>query len=542
MYASKKYIRAFFLLVCVFFNILIYAQNTSHCDSLVTKGYNAFNKKDFVKSLEYFTQARIEAQKHQWQLQLYNAFMGIGNTYYSMLDFSEALKYFSEANTIAVKKNDPEKELAALTNIANLYTRQNIYGKAIDYYTKVYNIAVNKKINSRKGLPLMNIGYVYNKTNQPVKARPYIVNSLPFLKDTDDYVSASILLVENDLLLGNVQLARQKALDLYNKTPNADEQDLDVFVYLIVSKSYLAEGNYTEALRYANKIFDDHTNLDLDIKKEVFELLTIIYQQSNGFDRALQYKDSIIKIDRKKDELKNGTLFYNNTVKFEIQNYKNQIIANEQKLAGERRMFYFALAFIFGIVIIVLLFLRQKRIVAEAKQNISELNLEKEKNKNLLLEKRVTTTLLEQEQLKNEIEIKNRKLSAKALYLSDRNDLIEEIVAYLSKKPQLAKDPTLANHIRSLKANLRTDNEWDNFITHFEEVNHGFLHRLKAQHPQLTANDIRFIAYIYMNLSIKEISAILNITIVACKKRKERLCAKMDIPKDVDLFDYISAF
>jgi DNA-binding CsgD family transcriptional regulator len=44
-----------------------------------------------------------------------------------------------------------------------------------------------------------------------------------------------------------------------------------------------------------------------------------------------------------------------------------------------------------------------------------------------------------------------------------------------------------------------------------------------------------------MNLSSKEIASILNITPVASKKRKERIAAKMEIPKNTDLFDYISA-
>ena len=542
MYAPKKYIQTFFLLVCVFFTILIHAQNTAQCDSLLKKGNYALGKKDYIKSLEFFTKARYEAKKHQWDSLLYRATMGIGNNYYGLLDFGEALNYFLEAYTIGVKNSDAEEELAALTNIANLYTKQEKYPKAIEYYNKAYDIAAEKNISSRKGLPLMNIGYIYNHTNQPVKARPYILQSLPFLKGTEHYLSANILLIENNLLLGSAQTARQQALSLYSNTTDADKQDLDIFAYLIVAKSYFAEKNYPDAIRYANKIFEKHPNLDLDLKRDIFELLTKIYQQSNLFDKALQYKDSVITADRKLDEIRNGSLFYNNSVKFEVQNYKNQIVANEQKVAGERKIFYFAIAFIFGLVIIILLILRQKQIVAEAKQNASELNLEKQKNNNLLLEKKVTDALLEQEQLKNEIEIKNRKLSAKALYLSDRNNLIEEIVTYLSSKPQLANDPTLSNHIRSLKANLRTDNEWDNFITHFEEVNHGFLHRLKTQHPSLSANDIRFIAYIYMNLSIKEISSILNITIIACKKRKERLCAKMDVPKDVDLYEYISSF
>ena len=151
-----------------------------------------------------------------------------------------------------------------------------------------------------------------------------------------------------------------------------------------------------------------------------------------------------------------------------------------------------------------------------------------------------SNALLEQEHLKNEIEARNRKLSAKALYLSDRNQLIEDILISLSKKPKLSKDLSLANQIRNLKNHLKSDDEWDNFITHFEEVNHGFLTRLKTLHPALTANDVRFLAYIYMNLSIKEIASILNITIEACRKRKDRMALKMEISENITLYDYIS--
>jgi len=53
-------------------------------------------------------------------------------------------------------------------------------------------------------------------------------------------------------------------------------------------------------------------------------------------------------------------------------------------------------------------------------------------------------------------------------------------------------------------------------------------------------NDIRFLSYLYMNLSIKEISSLLNITPDACRKRKERIAKKMGLQETAELFPYLS--
>ena len=527
----------FFLLL--FFMVFSNAQSQTktYCDSLIRSGLKAMFQNDHVKSLEMLTKARLLAEKNHWEKQSYDAIFGIGNNYYAMLDYGEALNYFLESYIIAVKELRAEDEIASLNNIANLYTKQKKYEKAKEYYTKAFETASDKNIDSRKGLPLMNIGYIYNLSKEPAKARPYIIQSMEYLKG-EFLVAARILLIENDLLLGNPAVAREKAWKLYHSFSNPSKENIDVYLWIIISKSYLNEQNYPLAEEYALKVIARKPAMDM--KKDVFELLADIYRKSKSFDKALQYKDSIIIVDRQLDDIKNGSLFENNRVKFEIQNYKNQISVNEEKLTAERKIFFSAILVILALIIIAALVLRQKKIIADRNHHLVELNFEKEKSNNLLLEKQISDALLEQERLKNEVETRNRKLSAKALYLSDRNELIEEIVSYLSKKPKLSKDQTLANHLQSLKSHLRADNEWNSFIIHFEEVNRGFLNRLKELHPSLTANDIKFIAYIYMNLSIKEIASILNITVIACKKRKERLAAKMGISKEEELFDYIS--
>ena len=149
--------------------------------------------------------------------------------------------------------------------------------------------------------------------------------------------------------------------------------------------------------------------------------------------------------------------------------------------------------------------------------------------------------LLEKERLKNELETKNRELTAKAMYLASKNELIEEVLQSLSQSAQIASSASLKTHVNDLRKHLKKDPQWESFFVHFEELNQGFLDRLRARHPQLTSNDIRFLTFLYMNLSYKEIASLLNITPQSCRKRKERIAKKMEVPDNLPLHAYLSS-
>lgn len=519
------------------------AQTMAQCDSLLKEGQEATRNKEYIKSLELLTAVRSAAEKNRWNKQLFYAINYTGHNYIAMMDYGEALNYCLEAYNLSVKELSPEFEMIALNNIAILYTADKNYKKAREYYKKAYEAAKSENYKSL-GIYLINLANVENILNNPKQARQYIAEARPNLKKhwPRSIVAADMILAESDLLEGKPAIARQKTEALLKQVKDVEYNDISIPLAEIIVKSYFKENNFGAASQHALAILDKKPNVET--RKRIFELLAEIFTKSGAYADALKYKDSIIATEEKLNEIKNGRLFENSRVKFEMQGYKNQLALNEEKKAAERKIIYSLLAiFIAGLSATVFI-LRQKKLIAERNQRITALELEKEKNEHLLLEKQYgekeTTSLLEQERLKNEIEARNRKLSAKALYLSDRNQLIEDILVSLSKKTRLSKDISLANQIKTLKSQLRIDDEWDDFITHFEELNQGFLTRLKSLHPSLTSNDVRFIAYIYMNLSIKEISSILNITIEACRKRKDRIALKMELPENVSLYDYIS--
>ena len=536
-------------LFSLFFTLKSYPVNTQKCDLLIKSGVVAMQHNLHTKSLRLLTQAREIAQNNHWHKQKFLAINNIGANYYSLLEYGEALNYYLEAYTIALNNLEPKYEMIVLNNIAILYSRQNKYSKANEYFTKAYRLAKANNSTIQTGIYAINLGNVANSLKKVSVARNYFNEAVLLLKNEKQLLALSkIGLAECDLLDGNTKQARKIAEDVYNNTDNLEYSDIGIQILTIITKTYLKEDNFLQSELFINKILSKKPNLEA--KVDVFKMLSELNFKKKQYHLALQYKDSIINANIKLEEIKNGKLFENNKVKFEVQNYKNEISNNKIQIASQQKLIYATLLVICSIILFVFWFFyslsikqKQKKLIAQHNEQILELELEKEKKDSLLLEKQFKEKeaigLFEQERLKNELEQRNRKLSSKALYLSGRNQMIEEILSKLSLVPQLSIDKTITNQILSLKNHLKTDNEWDNFITHFEEINQSFLANLQSKHAVLNSNDIRYLCYIYMNLSTKEIASMLNVTPETCRKRKERIISKLELNTRVNLYDYL---
>lgn len=522
----------------------------AYCDSLIKIGVNAImHEKDYVKGVEILEEARTIAEQKQWHEQHFLAINNIGVMYHMMFDYGEALNYYLEAYTISLKHLEDQQTMIVLNNIAILYSKEKNYDKAMEYFKRAYDIAKKNEDFVKVGFYGINLGIVCNKTNQLDLAESYVNEALLYLANyPDKLLEAKSVQAETVFLKGDYRQAIENCRQLL---PEADRLSYTIVrneLLYLMSEAYLAQNDLTAALYYANKALEE--NDDMEAKAEIYETLSQITYQNGAHQASLSYKDSILFMHDSLSQIRSGRLFENSKVKFELQNYQHELSLKEAQLASSRKIFYAILA----IVAIALIFVfswfhnrsvkqRQNKKIEEDRRKIVELELEKEKSENLLLEKQIqekeTVALLEQERLKNEIELRNRQLSAKALSLSGRDRVMEELVSYLAKYPNLAQDETFAQHLKVLKSQLNSEKEWDRFITHFEEVNQGILSNLKQRHPQLNANDIRFISYIYMNLSSKEIASMLNITLEACRKRKERISRKMNLEGENSLYDYL---
>ncbi|KGO87034.1 hypothetical protein Q765_07415 [Flavobacterium rivuli WB 3.3-2 = DSM 21788] len=530
--------------------MLTYAQvPVKYCDSLIKEGIKQNEKKDYLKALELLTEAQAIAKKNGWGNQLYGATINIGNCYGQMMDYGETLKYYLEAYNIAVKYKFKTHEVAAINNIAIFYTREGEFKKAHDYFKRAYNISKEEKDSANIGIYTLNLGMVMGEMKNFKQAYTYFNEALLYTqKNPQIEMAAKSGIAEIEMDMGHTQKSKAIALSLLSQISDKYGSEAAISLQLNVAKAFLQENNFDKAKEYALQALNNST--DLNRKRTIYAVLSEIYEKNNLLSPALQYRDSVYAVQQKLNDIKNGRTYESNRVKFEVQDYKNQIAINNATIAKDRKIFYAITACITSLLLLIIFIYRtlsmrhkQKKLIAENNQQEMALQLVRQESDALLQEKnfreKQDEILMEKELLKNEIEHKNRKLSSQALYTSGKYQMIEDVIGLLSDQPELAQVPAVKKHIRFLRNSLNNDNEWAGFLTHFEEVNHGFLTRLKTAHPDLTANDIRFICYVYMNLNAKEIAGMLNISLDACRKRKERISQKMGLKDSSALYSHL---
>ncbi|MDN3725493.1 tetratricopeptide repeat protein [Aequorivita sp. SDUM287046] len=543
--------KAVFNFIILFIAPLLLAQGPAELDSLLREGIKARSNKDYAKSLELLTEVRTVAEENNWYKQQFLAINNIGANYYSVLDYGEALDNYLEAYTIAIKHLDENEEMIVLNNIAILYSKEGDLIKAEEYFKKAYNLAQEQNEKIKIGLYAVNLGIVANQQGRLDVAAAYLKEAMEMLRDEPTiYILAEIALAENYYKRKELHKAKFLAETTLPKLESIALSEERISVLLLLSNIAKEMGDIEMAVAYGKTALEAAANPENRIS--AYQQLAEIYTDNALYGAALNAKDSVIVLTDSLNQLKNGRLFETSRVKFEIADYRRELQRSREIRKQERTTLYSLL----GVSLLIILLSawalynsyiknKQRKILHQQSKEFIELELQKKQSDNLLLEKQLhakeTLALLEEERLRNEIEARNRKLAAKALQISGRNELLKEVINTLSGQTEVAKNALLSKKVKELKGLLKRDNEWESFLTHFEEVNHGLITKLRANHPELTTNDIRFLSYLYMDLTTKEIASLFNITVEATRKRKERISIKMGLEDSAALYKYITA-
>lgn len=545
---TYKFNSAFFRKVCLIVSLIlipfsVLAQTEQECEKLIEQGIEKMFNKEHTQSLELLVKAKTMAEANGWNKESFRATNNIGANYYLMLDYGEALKYYLEAYEIAIEISDNSQVMTVLNNIAILYFQERNNEKAYDYFLKAYNIAKDNKLEEKKGLYATNLGLVLNKLKKTDEAAIYINEAVSLVKnDSNNSLMVKMAFAENRMLKGFNDEAEKTALSILPELKGEEQIENKIFTLLILAQIQEKKNDFSKAEMYAFQA--RKLSYTFQDKVDTYEYLSQILAKSQKYEPSLLYKDSVIMMKDSLNAAKNTKLFENGKIKFEIQNYQYELEQSQRRLEYERKFFYTIIGAGLLVMILVIWIFRNNAIKHKQQEKIAELELNKERTDNLIREKQLrekeALALLEQERLKNELELKNRKLTAKEVHQSSRNELIEDVIKLLSQQPEVSRNENLSKYTRELKNHLKQDAQWESFFKHFEESNQGYIDRLKTKHPDLIASEVRFIIYVYMNLSNKEISSLLNITPQSCRKRKERISKKLQTPEGMTLYSYLS--
>lgn len=142
------------------------------------------------------------------------------------------------------------------------------------------------------------------------------------------------------------------------------------------------------------------------------------------------------------------------------------------------------------------------------------------------------------EKLNLEIENKNRELALSTMSIIRKNEALVSIRKELKSIDKGPKPSTKAV-LNLIDKNLKDTKDWRLFKDAFNSVDKDFLKKIEALHPILTPNDLRFCAFLKLNLSSKEIAPLLNISVKSVETRRYRLRKKINLPHETSLVKYL---
>jgi|CXWL01.1.fsa_nt_gi ligand-binding sensor domain-containing protein/flagellar biogenesis protein FliO len=180
-------------------------------------------------------------------------------------------------------------------------------------------------------------------------------------------------------------------------------------------------------------------------------------------------------------------------------------------------------------------FIRQQAKFEEDQRRLKYIHqLEVEKNEKEIIQ-------LQNEKLANEVIYKNKELADVSMHLVERSDALVKVKDELQKLyKKTGGNHDIKKAIQLLNDVEQNNSNWEQFATHFNEINNDLLKKLKLKFTGLTNTDLKVCAYLQLKLSSKEIAQLMNISVRGVEISRYRLRKKLQLPTEQSLTDFLS--
>jgi tetratricopeptide (TPR) repeat protein len=136
------------------------------------------------------------------------------------------------------------------------------------------------------------------------------------------------------------------------------------------------------------------------------------------------------------------------------------------------------------------------------------------------------------EQLQQENDARGRELSALALHLAQKNEMLAELrkrARDISRNYSENARKLAEAMVREIDAAINDDNAWETFNERFQELHQDFLKTLSGRFPSLTPGELRICALLKISLSTKEIASILRVSVRTVEDHRNNIRKKLGL-------------
>lgn len=415
--------------------------------------------------------------------------------------YDEALRYYEE-----LKNESGKAEIYG--RIGHLYEKRQLYDSAFYFQHKA--LQAYQHVNHREGLAKIyeNLGsiyedqmhydsaysnfnraYVLNKIQGNDRAQIEVINNLgDVLRKTGKYRQGLVFSFQA------MDLARRQG-DFYQlssafndiaKGYNFLNKNDSAFFYLAQSREYLSA------------IYSQESNKQLALLKTLYD----IEKKDNEIEKLTQARktDLLISI---------GT----------------------------------------GVVVLLVIFIAgliisRQKLKLRNEQKLHAQSMQVYETQNQLMEAELQNKKLQEENLKQQLEIKTKELTSYTLHVIRKNQLLEDLqtrLEELGKEDKRDQKKQIRQLSEQIRLGLNDDQHWEEFRTIFEQVHQSFFDRLQQQSEALTSNDLRLVALIKMNLTSADMATLLGVSQDSLRVMRHRLRKKLNPQQGDNISAYIQS-
>jgi tetratricopeptide (TPR) repeat protein len=408
----------------------------------------------------------------------------IGNISFDNEDWRLAYKYRWLAYNTQLQANDSIELIKDLNNLSIYYSKHGVQDSAKIFLDKA--LQINEKLKSPRdqGQFLINIA------------------SLAIQEKRYDYAEKMI----------------SQAMDVCDSIHNrSDFNYLAPYIYINLGLIEKNKGHYEKAGSFIEKaIALAGRNVTLSTQAGMTEELSRINLEMKKFSEA----SVLMQRYRLLTDSNNRELAKQNLMALEMKYKYEQAEKERIEKIKRQRLYLIITGIVIGLIIFILILLYSRQRI---------------RIRNARLEKKIQDISLER---------LNRELASQALNMVRLNERkIELINALKQHLPSIKKDnQQIVQKVIAGFENDQNEASWKEFELRFKEVHSEFYDKLLAINPNLTLNEKRLCAFLRLDMTSKEISAITGQSQRAIEQARTRLRKQLNLTnQQISLSSFLSS-
>jgi tetratricopeptide (TPR) repeat protein/DNA-binding CsgD family transcriptional regulator len=430
----------------------------------------------------------------------------LGTVYYYNKQPSHALDRHKQALVLYQRQQDAAGLSVTYAHIGHWQEKNRNLDSALHYQRIALAYAESSLNLSSKARIYEHLGSIYEDLSQFDSSRYYYEASLSLYRSLD-------LRAEQVEVINNIG-------DVYSKT-----------------------GNYVQGLAFARQAMlmasDEQDKYQLQSAfRDMAECFEAMGNQDSAYaylEKSRELVQDIYTADNQKQIALLQTVY-----EFEQKN------AEISKLNAGRKVYTIVLIAI--VMVALLLVILGKLVNSRQKLKIQhEQRLNDQQQRIHLAEKDLMESALrmkkmEEESLKEQLDMRSRELSSHILHLIQKNEVMEEVRTGLQeviRDDKRDQKKQLRQLLNKINFSFAQDDYWNEFRLIFDKVHAQFFTVIKEQSPDLTPSEIRLLALVKMELGSADMAKLLGVTMDSLRVMRYRVKKKLGIDTGDSLQQYV---